>query len=305
MPDTPAPAKPRTGKQRARTSETPARANAYTDARARAARAPTRERAGAESARDPARSAPKAKWAPKAKSAPEAKSAQDRETAAMQPSERNQTRPVDAVSGNLHIRLAESAEEVRASQRLRYQVFCEEMHAKPTPEQEQAGLEFDGYDAHADHLLVFDQQIGDGPRAVIGTYRLIRRPAGALGSGSSTPSTNTTSPRCSTPTARLHGVGPLVRRRPTTAPARSMQLLWRGIAEYVLQYDVRMMFGCGSMHGTDPDDAGPAAVLPLPQPSGAARNCARSRSPAATSRHEPAGAGRVQSPSARSLRCRR
>ena len=52
-------------------------------------------------------------------------------------------RPVDVQAGNLHIRLAESATEVRASQRLRYRVFCEEMAAKPTREMAASRREFD------------------------------------------------------------------------------------------------------------------------------------------------------------------
>jgi L-ornithine Nalpha-acyltransferase len=32
-----------------------------------------------------------------------------------------------------------------------------------------------------------------------------------------------------------------------------MQLLWRGIAAYVFHYQIDLMFGCASLHGTDPD----------------------------------------------------
>lgn len=38
-----------------------------------------------------------------------------------------------------------------------------------------------------------------------------------------------------------------------------MQLLWRGIADYVELYDIGLMFGCASLPGTDPD----AVALPL------------------------------------------
>ena len=31
-----------------------------------------------------------------------------------------------------------------------------------------------------------------------------------------------------------------------------MQLLWRGIAAYVFQFDIRLMFGCASLPGVDP-----------------------------------------------------
>ena len=164
-------------------------------------------------------------------------------------------RPVDAASGNLNIRLAECAEEVRASQRLRYQVFIEEMQAKPTAEQRAQGLEFDFYDAYADHLLVFDRQIGDGPAAVIGTYRLMRRPQAAQAGQFYTVDEYDIS-------ALLNTDGEIMElgRSCVAANYRTggiMQLLWRGIAEYVLHHDVQIMFGCGSLHGTDPEALGP------------------------------------------------
>jgi putative hemolysin len=43
------------------------------------------------------------------------------------------------------------------------------------------------------------------------------------------------------------------RNRPT------MQLLWRGIATYVFQHDITLMFGCASLPGTDPQ----ALAVPL------------------------------------------
>ena len=173
----------------------------------------------------------------------------------MQPSERNEARPVDAASGNLHIRLAESAEEVRASQRLRYQIFIDEMQAKPGAEQRRLGLEFDFYDDYADHLLVFDRQLGDGPRAVIGTYRLMRRPQAERAGQFYTVDEYDIS-------SLLAYDGEIMElgRSCVAAQYRTgaiMQLLWRGIAEYVLHFDVQVMFGCGSMHGTDPDALAP------------------------------------------------
>jgi putative hemolysin len=34
----------------------------------------------------------------------------------------------------------------------------------------------------------------------------------------------------------------------------TMQLLWRGIAAYVFRYDIDLMFGCASLHGTNPQE---------------------------------------------------
>jgi len=83
-------------------------------------------------------------------------------------------KPVDVISGDLHIRLAESSDEVRASQRLRYRVFCEEMSAQPTAEQRRDRREYDSFDDYCDHLLVFDRR-KRGAEAVVGSYRLMRR----------------------------------------------------------------------------------------------------------------------------------
>ena len=41
-----------------------------------------------------------------------------------------------------------------------------------------------------------------------------------------------------------------------------MQLLWRGIADYVMHYDIRLMFGCASLPGVEPQKlAAPLAYL--------------------------------------------
>ncbi|MCG8359196.1 MAG: GNAT family N-acetyltransferase [Kiloniellales bacterium] len=166
-------------------------------------------------------------------------------------------RPVDVEAGNLTIRLAETAAEVRASQELRFRVFCEEMTAKPSAEMVLLKQEFDSYDAYCDHLLVFDRRRGVGPQSVIGSYRLMRR-AGAKARGQFY-------------TADEYDISKLLRYdgevlelgRSCVDPAyrtgSTMQLLWRGIAEYVFHYGVDLMFGCASLHGTDPK----SLALPL------------------------------------------
>ena len=35
----------------------------------------------------------------------------------------------------------------------------------------------------------------------------------------------------------------------------AMQLLWRGIADYIFEHKVEIMFGCGSIHGTNVEEA--------------------------------------------------
>lgn len=163
----------------------------------------------------------------------------------------SQGRPVDVVSGNLHIKLAENEAEILASQRLRYQIFVEEMHARPTPAQKAAGREFDRYDEHADHILVLDHARGEGPEAVIGTYRCMRR-----GQADRAGQFYTADEYDISALLAFDGEIMELGRSCVAAGYRTgitMQILWRGIAEYVLHHGVEIMFGCGSMHGTDPD----------------------------------------------------
>jgi putative hemolysin len=154
-------------------------------------------------------------------------------------------------SGNLGVRLAVTADELDAVQALRYRVFYQEMGAKADADALASGRDRDAFDAVADHLLVVDHDLGEGPDNVVGTYRLIRQSAAArLGrfysAGEYDISVLEKFP------GQLLELG----RSCTAAAYRSravMQLLWRGIAAYVFHYGIDLMFGCASLHGTDPD----------------------------------------------------
>ena len=86
---------------------------------------------------------------------------------------------VRVVAGDFEVRLAENAAEIDAAQALRYRVFYEEMTARPTPEMAARRRDFDAFDTVCDHLLVLDHRRGEGPKAIVGTYRLTRRSAAA------------------------------------------------------------------------------------------------------------------------------
>lgn len=159
-------------------------------------------------------------------------------------------------SGAMEVRLARTAAEIDASQALRYRVFYEEMAARPTPEMARRARDFDDFDPLCDHLLVIDHGRGEGASSVVGTYRLIRRTVAAQHGGFYS--------AAEYDIAKLEGLpGEILelgrscvdagyRTRPT------MQLLWRGIAEYVFHHRISLMFGCASLPGTDP------ATLALP-----------------------------------------
>ena len=161
----------------------------------------------------------------------------------------------DLRAGNLGLRLAESTAEIDAAQALRYRVFYEEMGAEADATTASSRRDVDEFDAVADHLLVLDHNLGDGPAAVVGTYRLIRQPAAArVGRFYS---------------AAEYDIGPLLNfpggimelgRSCVALEHRTrgtLNLLWRGIAAYVFRHRIDVMFGCASLPGTDLSELAP------------------------------------------------
>lgn len=154
-------------------------------------------------------------------------------------------------AGHLGVRIAASAAEIDAVQALRYRVFYQEMGAKADKATSASLRDRDAFDAVADHLLVVDHAIGDGAEGVVGTYRLIQREAAARLGRFYSADEYDIAPIVSFP-GRILELG----RSCVDAAYRgrvAMQLLWRGIAAYVFHYQIDLMFGCASLHGTDPD----------------------------------------------------
>ncbi len=174
------------------------------------------------------------------------------------PEHRSHGRLVDVRSGDLQIRLAETAEEVDAALSLRYRVFYEEMRAKPSAEVAARRQDFDVFDALCDHLLVIDRTVGRGAAGVVGTYRLIRRAAAQKAGHFYSEDEYDVSMIAAHPGEVLElGRSCIDRGHRNRA---TMTCLWNGIAHYVLATDVDIMFGCASIPGTtDPKEL----ALPL------------------------------------------
>jgi putative hemolysin len=162
--------------------------------------------------------------------------------------------PISA--GKLEVRLATASDEIDAAQALRYRVFYEEMSAQPSDEARTDRRDRDQFDSWCDHLLVIDRSRGEGAAGVVGTYRLLRREAAAKAGGFYTQTEFDIAPLLAVPGPILElgrsCVDVEYRTRPT------MQLLWRGIASYVSYYDIRVMFGCASLPGTDAETLAPS-----------------------------------------------
>jgi putative hemolysin len=154
-----------------------------------------------------------------------------------------------ATSDGLEVRLARSSAEIAAAQRIRYRVFYEEMGAMPSASMRVLELDYDDYDRHCDHLLV----LADGE--VVGTYRLIRRSAAqAVGRFYSAGEFDIG--------PFLNVEGEILELGRSCVDARwrhrgTLQALWQGLAAYMVDNDIRLLFGCGSLPGTDPQVLAP------------------------------------------------
>jgi putative hemolysin len=161
--------------------------------------------------------------------------------------------PLVARQGQLDVRLAGSPEEIAAAQALRYQIFYEEMGAQPTLAMRAHRRDFDDYDHVCDHLLVIDHGADGRPR-VVGTYRMLRQEVAERNSGFYSASEYDLAPllRASRAGGQLLELG-----RSCVAPeyrtTATISLLWRGIAAYLSAHGISHLFGCASLHGTNPD----------------------------------------------------
>ena len=139
----------------------------------------------------------------------------------------------------LAVGLARTADEVEQSQRLRYQVFTEDMGVVFPDAQD--GIEQDRFDAWCEHLIVRELDTG----RVVGTYRILTpekaREAGGYYSESE---------------FDLSGLGAMrdqvveLGRSCTHADYRGgavIMLLWSGIANYLQRNGYRYALGCASV----------------------------------------------------------
>lgn len=164
-------------------------------------------------------------------------------------------------AGHLEVRLATTRAEVKLAQRLRYQVFFEEMSAVPSRLAQFRRRDEDAYDAVCDHLLVVDLAVADdtgrkGARSgakVVGTYRVLRQEVAQKHKGFYSAGEYDISPLLTQHSERYRFME--LGRSCVLAPyrtKRTVELLWQGLWAYVRQHNVDVMLGCASFEGTDP-----------------------------------------------------
>lgn len=163
-------------------------------------------------------------------------------------------------SRNLHVmidddaaftlRLAQDARDLRAAQRLRYEVFVAELGGSGPLVDHEARLEADDFDPIFDHLLLIDNR--RDPAAledVVGVYRLL--PSDRLAEGGHFYSEG----EFDLAALKSSGRKLLELGRSCVHPdyrgGTAMFHLWNGLAAYVLERGIEVLFGAASFHGTD------------------------------------------------------
>lgn len=148
----------------------------------------------------------------------------------------------------IQVRLATSPEEIRMAQAIRYNVFYEEYGATPNDEMLREKRDIDSYDSVTDHLIVVDNDLPEGER-IVGTYRLLRREIAEQHGQFYTSDEYNIQPLLDFDQNILElgrsCVLPHYRTRPI------LNKLWEGIAHYISDHNISLMFGCASFHGID------------------------------------------------------
>lgn len=159
-------------------------------------------------------------------------------------------------AAEFQVRLAQTPEDLRAAQRLRYDVFVAELGGGGDLVDHAARLEKDHLDPFFDHLMLIEPE----NNAVVGVYRLMQQEQAARAGGFYSATEYDLNPLL-TSGRRLLELGRSCLHRDFRG-GNAMHYLWSALAGYVQEHRIDLLFGVASFHGTDPDKlAGPLSLL--------------------------------------------
>ena len=149
-------------------------------------------------------------------------------------------------AGRYDVRLAESDEEIRAAQKLRYEVLFKESGGRITKEMLNVEREEDEWDEIAYHVVVLDRKDN---QSVVGTIRLVSNEN--LHDGQSFYTEHA---------FKLDGLlnhyqKSMELSRACVSPqgrgGAILMLLWKFTMQFIEQNNFDVLFGCASFHGTE------------------------------------------------------
>jgi len=155
-----------------------------------------------------------------------------------------------ADDNTLALRLARDDRDLRAAQRLRYSVFIEELGGDGALVDHAARLERDAFDPFFEHLLLIDsRRDADRLEDVVGVYRLLTSDRMPLAGRYYSEGEYDLEPLKASG-RRLLELGRSCVHKDLRGGA-AMFHLWNGLADYVLERGIEVMFGAASFHGVD------------------------------------------------------
>ncbi|MDY6861124.1 MAG: GNAT family N-acyltransferase, partial [Pseudomonadota bacterium] len=163
-----------------------------------------------------------------------------------------------SIDDHFELKLAKDPADLKAAQRLRYEVFVAELGGDGPLVDHDARLERDAFDPYYDHLLLIDKRRDAAAlEHVVGVYRLLRDDqAGRIGRYYTEAEYDLTVLKQSG--RKLLELGRSCVHRDYRG-GMALYHLWNGLAAYVFEHRIEVLFGVASFHGTDIE----ALKLPL------------------------------------------
>lgn len=147
--------------------------------------------------------------------------------------------------GRFTVKLAVEKRDRDAAFKLRFDVFNRELK-EGLPESYLTGRDKDAYDDYCDHIIVVHTERDE----IVGTYRMMPGMVAENSIGYYSENEFDITAIKSIPGAKLELGRSCVHKDFRNASVIS--LLWRGIASYVDKYDISHLFGCASLHSSNP-----------------------------------------------------
>jgi len=156
---------------------------------------------------------------------------------------------IHAEVGRYRLRLAQTVEDRDAVCRLRFKVFNIEL-GEGLEDSYRTGLDTDHFDLFCEHLLVEDKTESDPGRRVVGTYRMQSGVTALRNLGYYSEQEFDFAP-FEAMRGEILELGRASIDREHRTP-EVLTLLWRGIAQYATDMQLRYLIGCSSLNSRDP-----------------------------------------------------
>ena len=156
---------------------------------------------------------------------------------------------IHAEVGRYRLRLAEAEEDREAACRLRFKVFNIEL-GEGLESSYRTGIDTDRFDRCCEHLLVEDLTEDNPARRIVGTYRMQTGESAASNLGYYSEQEFSFTPYEPLRAGILELGRAAIDREHRTPEV--LTLLWRGIAQYANDMDLRYLLGCSSLTSKDP-----------------------------------------------------